>query len=261
MASEKKIEFLVKNGYSREAINTFISYGVDKSIIWFLNMHKSGQIKNFDENEIKLINNFVQNNAIDRKASYKEIVVLAKSFEKNQKRLKNNIIYTFKNGYYVSVLNSIDLTEEGRIMSNCVGGYQSSVECGNVGLLALKNKSGKTIVHIEVKKNGLLGQNYAKANSQMSAENWKMILEFFENNSKDVDLSKMFGESYVLTYSGNNFIDEIIMSIPTSVNISIKEGVKKDFMEVVQYSTEELKDYTGLFAFGMFAAIFLIVGF
>jgi hypothetical protein len=40
-----------------------------------------------------------------------------------------------------------------------------------------------------------------------------------------------------------------------------KEGVKKDFMEVVQYSTEELKDYTGLFAFGMFAAIFLIVGF
>lgn len=39
-----------------------------------------------------------------------------------------------------------------------------------------------------------------------------------------------------------------------------KDGIKKDFMEVVQYSTEELKDYTGLFAFGMFAAIFLILG-
>ncbi len=39
-----------------------------------------------------------------------------------------------------------------------------------------------------------------------------------------------------------------------------KEGVKKDFMEVVQYSKEELKSYVHLFAFSMFAAIFLILG-
>jgi hypothetical protein len=227
MASEKKIEFLIKQGFDRDVVNVFVNSGVDKNLLWFLGAHKKGMIKYLNSEEIKLVNKFLESAKKDiSRLSYQEILERAHFYEQNEQRKINNIIYTLSNGYYVSVLNSQDLVEEGVVMANCVGTYESRVGYGYVGLLAIKQPSGKTVAHIEILKNGLIGQNYAKANNQLSKENWLMVLEFFENNSKKVDLSKLFGESYVVV-NNNCYINEISLSIPTSVNVVLKDGVKK----------------------------------
>lgn len=227
MISEKKKLFLVKQGFKEENIDKLSSLNVDKHILWFLSVEKKGFI--LHEKDVLLINNYFENslNVKTEKKSFQEILEEARKFEKNQKRLLKNILYTFDNGFYISVLNASDLREEGIIMSNCVGGYEQRVFEGEVGILALKNPSKKTIAHIEIRKNGFIGQNYAKANTHLNKENWMMIVEFFEKNSKNVDLSKLFGESYVSTCYGSN-IEEIILSIPTSVRMYLENGEKKN---------------------------------
>lgn len=226
MVSEKKIEFLTKQGFEKDVVNMFINCGADKHLLWFLTMHKKGFIENLNSENIKLVNSYLDKNQINKNAKYSEVLTCAKKFEQNERRKLNNKIYHFENGFYISILNPIDLQDEGKNMSNCVGSYEERVHSGEVGILALKQSNGKTVAHIEIKKNGLIGQNYAKSNSQLGKECWMMISEFFEKNSKIVDLSKMFGESYVST-SRDSHISEVILTIPTSVNMFIEDGIKK----------------------------------
>ena len=228
MINQKKIDFLIKQGFDKNVIKLLVDCGVEKHIMWFLAMIKKGAIDNINENDIKIINFYFEKTAASKVKSmeYLDALSVARKFEQNEKRKLKNQIYHFKNGFYISILNPVDLREEGVAMSNCVGTYEERVSLGIVGLLALKQPSGKTVAHIEIKKNGLIGQNYAKANTRLGKESWMMILEFFEKHSKLVDLSKLFGESYVVTYRGGN-IDEIILSIPTSVNIFVENGIKK----------------------------------
>ena len=227
MASEKKIEFLIKQGFDKDVINVFIECGVDKNLVWFLSMYKNGSIEHLNGEDIKLINLYFEKTSSNKKKiQYSDALIAARKFEKNEKRKEKNKIYHFENGFYISILNSIDLREEGSIMSNCIDGYEERVNSGVVGLLALKQSNGKTVAHIEINKNGLIGQNYSKANSQISREYWMMILEFFEKNSKSVDLSEMFGESHVVTAVGGS-INEVILTIPTRVHMFVEKGSKK----------------------------------
>lgn len=229
MISDKKIEFLVKQSFERDIIKMFIDCGVDKHLVWFLTSHKKGLIPNLNIEDIKMVNlyleKFASANKKNQTTTYSDALIAARRFDLNEKRKIRNQIYHFKNGFYISILNVVDLMDEGEFMANCVGSYEGKVMAGLVGILALKYPSGKTAAHIEIKKNGLIGQNYAKANTQLNKECWMMILEFFENNSKLVDLSKAFGESYVTTHHGG-CIKEILLTIPTSVNMMIDNGVK-----------------------------------
>lgn len=230
MVSEKKIEFLVKQGFDKDVLKLFIDCGVDKHLFWFLSMQKNGAIEHLNTEDIKLINCYFEKTPSYKskrtKSTYLDALNASRKFEKDEKRKVKNKIYNFKNGFYISILNSIDLKEEGDIMANCIGGYEEKVSSGTVGLLALKQANGKTVAHIEVNKNGLIGQNFSKANSKISKEYWTMILEFFENNSKAVDFSKLFGETYVMTCSGGN-INEVLLTVPTCVTVFIENGVKK----------------------------------
>lgn len=253
MASEKKIEFLVQQGFAREIINTLIECGVDKSLMWFLGVHKRNLIPSpINLEEIRLINTYFEKSAkanlsenekeSDAKSftgekkvkvktpanPYLETLALARKFDINEKRKQKNKLYTFENGYYISLLNDIDLSEEGRLMSNCVGGYQSRVASGDVGILALKNSSGRTYAHIEIYKNGLIGQNYTKANCSLSKEHWMMIFEFFDKHSKNVDLNNIFGDYYLTTNNGGH-ISNISLAIPTAVQQVIgKDGIETE---------------------------------
>ena len=228
MVSEKKIEFLSKQGFEREIIKMFVNCGVDKHLVWFLSKHKKSEIEHLNGEDIRIVNLYLNNipSTKVKKHSYSEALVAARRFEKNEKRKLKNKIYHFENGFYISILNAVDLKEDGIIMSNCVGGYEEKISNGIVGILALKQPSGKTVAHIEINKNGLIGQNYAKGNMPLSKNYWMMILEFFKNNSKAVDLSNLFGESHIATCIGGN-ISEVILSIPISVNMFIENGVKK----------------------------------
>jgi len=113
MASDKKIEFLINQGFSRDIINLFISYGVDKNLLWFLGAHKKDMITNFKEEEIKLVNKFIElfknSNNNPTKYTYQEVLRDAILHKKNGERKINNILYTFDNGYYISILNEEDL--------------------------------------------------------------------------------------------------------------------------------------------------------
>lgn len=239
MVSEKKIEFLAKQGFSRDVINVFINCGVDRNLLWFLGAHKKGMIEHLNGEEIKSVNKYLESQKDSTKYTYSQVLELSKLYERNEERKNRNRIYNFANGYYVSILNEQDLRDEGVVMANCVGTYRNRVSHGQVGILALKQSNGKTVCHIEVFKNGLIGQNYAKANSQMNKENWLMVLEFFNNNSKKVNLSDLFGESYVVS-AERGYIDDVILSVPTSVNIILQNGVKK----IDQYDGFEAKRFS-----------------
>ena len=242
MVSEKKIEFLVKQGFDKDTIKLFIECGVEKHLIWFLSMQKKGSIEYLNTEDIKRVDCYLEKIPSHKikKHSYSEVLFEAKKFDKDEKRKKNNQIYHFKNGYYISILNSIDLITEGEKMSNCVGSYKERVYRGDLGLLALKQLNGKTVARIEINKNGLIGQNFSKANSSINKEHWMMILEFFEKNAKSVDLSKLFGESHIATCYGGN-INEVILTVPTNINVFIENGVKKSEQnrgyEVKRFST------------------------
>lgn len=240
MASEKKIDFLTTQGFSKDAINLFIEYGIDKNLLWFLGAHKKNIINSLNKEEIILVNKYIESFKDSVKHSYPNVLKLAMLHKQNQDRKNKNIIYVFDNGYYISILNKEDLKEEASIMSNCVfTHYYGRVEEGQVGILALKQSSGKTVAHIEIQKNGLIAQNYAKANKQMGKDEWTMIYEFFSKNSKGVDLSSLFGEAYVAESHGA-YIDEVILSVPTSVNVNLHNGTKQtseqDGFEVKRFS-------------------------
>jgi hypothetical protein len=228
MVSNKKIEFLVKQGFERDIVKMFIDCGVEKHLIWFLSMHKKGCIEYLNGEDVKMVNSYLEKTSIvkSKKITYYEAHVAARAFNQNEKRKERNKIYNFKNGYYVSILNGCDLAEEGEIMANCVGSYFHRVSGGNIAILALKNPSQKTVVHLEINNNGLMRQNFSKANTQLNKEYWMMILEFFNNNSKSVDLSRAFGESYVTSGRGG-FIEDVILSVPTKVNLFLENGDKK----------------------------------
>lgn len=222
------MDFLINQGFDKDIINLFINCGVEKHLLWFLTVHKKESIKSLNAEEIRLVNDYLNRGNLLKlkKATYAETLKCAMDFQKNEKRKNNNKLYEFENGFYISLLNAIDLKEEGELMSNCVGTYDYRVENGSVAILALKQYNGKTVAHIEIKKNGLIGQNYAKANSKINSEYWMMILEFFKNNHKEVDLSKLFGESYLATYFGDH-INDIILTVPTAVKMFIDGGEKK----------------------------------
>ena len=181
---------------------------------------------------------------------YAQVVQHAFLHQKNIERKNNNIIFYLENGYYVSVLDEEDLVYEGRIISNCVANYREQVKCKKVGILALKQPSGKTIIHIEIKTNGSLAQNFAKGNSQIDNKQWVMIMEFFEKNSKKVDYQKLFGDAYVTSSTGG-MIQSVSLCVPTSIVYDLRDGIKKKtFQEAVELKrfslnipkiTEELK--------------------
>lgn len=243
MISDKKIEFLINQGFEKDIINMFINCGVEKHLLWFLSMYKKESIKNLNSEEIRLVNDYLtkSNLLVVKRTNYAETLKYAIAFKKNEARKNKNKIYQFDNGFYISLLNAIDLKEEGELMSNCVGTYDYRVENGVVAILALKQSSGKTVAHIEIKKNGLIGQNYAKANSKINNFYWMMIIEFFKNNHKEVDLSKLFGESYVATTYGE-YINEIILTVPTAIQMYIDNGAKK----TEQISGFEIKRFASL---------------
>jgi len=259
MISSGKMEFLVKQGYSQDVINFFINCGAEKHLLWFLTLHKKKHIQNLNAEEIKVVNKYLEeckealkslSSINDKSKIYTEALKRAYEYKKDLERKEKNIIHRFENGYYISILNEQDLYLEGRVMSNCVGGYHDSVKNKEVGLLALKHPSEKTVVHIEIKKNGQISQNFSKANSTIGNECWKMILEFFEKNSKKVDFKNIFGDAYI-TSSGGGYINSVSLCAPLSITHTLEDGQKKisfnDAFELKRFSldipreSEELK--------------------
>lgn len=197
MAKGKRKEYFIKQGYSSNLINILESCGVDKHMLWFLNqLRHNGDGKNIDDKtkrDINMINKHIEskskNNFNNMEEAYKSAYI-----ENARKNLSiKKALYTFKDGHSIILLNTEDLILEGTNMSNCVGGYRDKIKSKNVALFALKNPEGDTLVHFEIMKNGMLSQNFEKANMPVRHIYWKYIYEFFKNNSKNIQSSKHLG--------------------------------------------------------------------
>lgn len=242
MVSQKKIDFFVQSGYDAQLIDTLVSFGVDKQLLWFLSQYRKHKFDIVEEN-IRLVNRYLEtpklrrnNEKLVKKASinesqesetYMEALNAAKIMKAEEDRKEANILYRYANGYTMSMLEPQDLAEEAEMMANCVlSHFSGHVKNKAVAILALKNRNNKTVGHIEIKRNGLIGQNFAKANSELNKFQWNLVLEFFRNNSKNVDTNKLFGETYVAVFS-DLFIRDVVLSMPTAVNISLTHNGKE----------------------------------
>lgn len=233
MISENKIKFFSSQGFEKKTIDALINCGVDKYISWFLAKYKKQELKQIDsttETDIKLCNDFFIKAKVSPEGSmsFNAVLQTSKKYFENEERKKNNIIYRFENGYYISVLNPQDAHEEGTNMSNCITGYGQKIKNGELGILALKQLNGRTVAHIEVKKNGMINQNYAKANAQLNIHFWKMILDFFSKNSKKIDENKVFPHQYQIEHRGS-LIYSVGLIVPLNVTSSLHDNrIKQD---------------------------------
>lgn len=245
MITKRKFDFFKAQGFSVELIEKLVECGVDKQLLWFLTQYKKYPFE-LSEFHIRLVNDYLENpkprpvfeekklkksslksKEVEEELDFRKILEIALEIKIDTDRKNANILYRLDNGYYFSKLDPEDLHSESMVMANCVYSHFSHhVIAKEVAIISLKRPNGKTVGHIEIKRNGMIGQNFAKANSELNREYWLMVLDFFKANSKGVDTDSIFGESYVVGCS-DLFIREIALSIPTEVHMRIVNGEKQ----------------------------------
>ena len=114
--------------------------------------------------------------------------------EVNKKRI---IYYSEDKNYFIYLLNTNDLKEEGKKMSNCVGGnhYQQKLKSGQAFYLSLRDTKNNSHLTIEIDaKQKKVIQMLGKANTKPKLEYTEKVLEFvlyytgFESLLKNKDL-------------------------------------------------------------------------
>lgn len=228
----KRREFLINQGYSREAIEFFESCGVNKHLLWFLKEFKTFDFPSLKKHteDIKVINSHIEENGKNKFKSLADAFNSAYSELTKKKSLEKISLYKFADGHFITAIPHSDLHGEGVAMSNCVGNYVPGVQSKERAILALKSSVGETLVHFEVMKNGMISQNYEKANMPVRGKYWKYICEFLKKNSKNIDSRKHFGFGWEVGVTRQRHNDEgFTISancvIPRKVSQSIsKEG-------------------------------------
>lgn len=224
MAQNKRKDYLLKQGYSLELINILESCGVTKHMLWFLNQLRNNErARNITESmksDIKVINEHIESKGKNVFRNMEEAFksVYAEKARKNAAMKK--ALYAFKDGHSIVLLEPRDLHMESINMSNCVGGYVSRIESKEKALLALKSPEGDTLVHFELLKNGMLSQNFEKANMPVRHKYWKYIYEFFKQNSKNIPASKHLGFAWdaAIHWNDSGYHMRVDCVMPTKIS-------------------------------------------
>lgn len=192
----KRREYFLQQGYSSVLIGVLESCGITKHMLWFLNQLKGldGKVATQDfKSHLGFINKHIESKTKNNFKTLEEAYKSACLASAKKNSLLKKALYTFKDGYSVLLLEPTDLYAEGINMANCVGGYMGRLSSKERALMALKNPEGNTVVHFEIMKNGMLSQNFEKANMPVRQKYWKYISEFLKNNSKNIQSSKHLG--------------------------------------------------------------------
>lgn len=243
MSLQKKIDFLLSQGYSKEIIALVKKAGVKKHMSWFCQQIKKNEIVINEElyNEIKIANNYLEKLNKNPFYDLKECIVVAKNYYDNYESSKERILHKFNDGNYIILLKEDELFLEGELMANCVNKYYNHVKEKETALLALRDKKDKTLAHFQILKNGMLSQHFEKANSMIRVEYWNQIFDFFKKNKKEELNDEMFGD-FKIRWNGHlnsGGVFSLNCIIPNSINISlVKDGVQKKV-----YDGRSLKNY------------------
>ena len=194
----KKEEHLLEAGRSQKTIDFVKRCKVgSENLVWFVTRIDKDKFDIEDEdaqNKIKKILKLFKRNKESRNMNnINDAYALADSYFEDEDDIKSRILHKFKDKHYIINLSPKELSCEGTDMHNCVDGYVGNISNKKTAILALRDSKDKTIVHIEVKKTGSLGQHYEKANYTVKSKNWKYISEFFKIH-EDKNITKKLKE-------------------------------------------------------------------
>ena len=236
----KRKEYFIKQGYSVELIEYLGALGVETHMLWFLTnltrIIQANKENNVFVDEFKnlMVNEYLELSTKNKFKSFEDAVTFILSEKEKEERIKRNTIHTFSDGLFIVKLTAHDLGAEANMMSNCLGTFTKRVQNNDCAILALKNKKGETLVHIQIQKNGVISQNYEKANGNVRLKYWKYIYEFLKKNSKNVDTENFFDFGWKLHVDRNNFLN-LECVLPTST--LQKMGNKREKISFIAENT------------------------
>jgi hypothetical protein len=165
--------------------------GTHKYDIWIAKEVKKNPDILFNVKDVQYIIDWANRMRPDiNRMSFKEAFKASEAWHKNMKfedveraevkEEDERIIYRCSDGkHYFMLLRPEDLSEEGNIMKNCVGGYTEKVRHGRSLIVSLRDENSVSHVTLEVDvETGMSIQIRGKANSDPSPKYKRLIAEF-----------------------------------------------------------------------------------
>jgi hypothetical protein len=194
-----KEEFLVKSGKSLDTINFCKKLKVPKEhLVWFVDRIEKESFP-IHSNKAKehvsiVLKMFSKNKKIKtRLKTLSQAIFKASQTVETDESESKRILHKFPDGHYIINLTHKEAYFEGKSMRNCMASMSRQIQKKEVAILALKNKSSKTLSHIQIGICGNLEQHYNFANSPVNFSSWHYINEFFEKN-KSLDFENKLKE-------------------------------------------------------------------
>lgn len=245
----KKEEFLIKSGKKMDTINFCKDLKVPKEhLVWFVDRIEK---ENFpiDSNKTKehvglVLKMFSKNKRMKTHLkTLSQAVFKASQTVETDESESNRILHKYPDGHYIIQLTHKEAYFEGKSMRNCMANMSRQIQKKEVAILALKNKSSKTLSHIQIGICGNLEQHYNFANSPVNFSSWNYINEFFqknksldfENKIKEKGLNKVY--DIKSSYTGTGVT--VYSKLPYEQRVSFFEDENKKLKNVNSINLKE----------------------
>lgn len=216
--TKKKEEFLIKGGKKMDTINFCKDLKVPKEhLVWLVDrIEKENfpiQSEKAKEHISLVLKMFSKNKKMktNLKTLRQAVFKACQTVETDENESKR-ILHKFPDGHYIIQLTHKEAYFEGSSMRNCMSNMSSQIQRKEIAILALKNKSSKTLSHIQVGRFGNLEQHYNFANSPVNYNSWHYINEFFQKN-KSLDFENKIKEQG---------LNKIYTINPTGIGVSVQ---------------------------------------
>jgi hypothetical protein len=245
MKLTSKEKFLLSNGRNIETIKFCKSLKVPQNhIVWFVDkIEKENFSINSEEvkKNIRLVVKLFSKNIKLKEdlKSLKQAFFHASQFIESDESEKKRILYTFPDKSYIINLTPKELYFEAKFMRNCLNDLTSEVRRKDIAILALKDKSSKTICHLQIGKNGNLEQHYEFANSNISLKTLEYIDEFFEKS--EVFEEKLKQNKINKLYDINQY--DFDFSVTSKIPFEKKVSLFGEILDDKEFNTVPLKTY------------------
>lgn len=245
MKLTSKEKFLLSNGRKIETIKFCKSLKVPQNhIVWFVDkIEKENFSINSEEvkKNIRLVVKLFSKNIKLKEdlKSLKQAFFHASQFIESDESEKKRVLYTFPDKSYIINLTPKELYFEAKFMRNCLNDLASEVRRKDIAILALKDKSSKTICHLQIGKNGNLEQHYEFANSNISLKTLEYIDKFFEKS--EVFEEKLKQNKINKLYDINQY--DFDFSVTSKIPFEKKVSLFGEILDDKEFNTVPLKTY------------------
>lgn len=184
----KKEDFLIKGGKSLDTINFCKNLKVPKEhLVWFVDRIEKESFSIESEKSKEYVKLVLKMFSKDKKTKLKsktlsQAIFKACQMVETDESEHERILHKFSDGHYIIKISYKEAHFEGKSMRNCMSSKAAEIRNNDIAVLALKNKSSKTLSHIQIGKFGNMEDHFNFANSPVNFNSWKYINKFFEEN-------------------------------------------------------------------------------